>query len=387
MREQQRIKASSRIEIGLIGLALLIITYLHFRWLHAPYRYNIFLQFLYYLPVIYSAVRYGLKGGILVALAATTAYAVHLLGHNLSLDQYINHLLQIILINITGWVTGALSYRERQIAGKFRDLAQRQQLLIGELEQSHRDLARANTDLAEEIAERKVLEERVRRSERLSAMGHLAAGVAHEMRNPLGIIRATMQIMEQEQKENQSVSEFSVIIKEECDRMNAVIEEFLQFARPAEPRFESVNLAELLEDVLLFTSKYITGQGIEVKKEIPEGLQPVVADPGQIKQVLVNLIINAVEAMPGGGSLRIAASDQGECLEIRVRDTGLGIPTESWSQIFDPFYSTKPTGTGLGLSIVSRILENHSGSIRVDSKPGQGTQFIINLPKAGVNNG
>jgi two-component system, NtrC family, sensor histidine kinase HydH len=387
MQDVQKGKVSHLIEIGLIGIALLVITILHFRWLHAPYFYNMVLQFLYYLPVIYSAVRFGIRGGIIVALAASTAYAVHLLGHNLDLEMYMNHLLQIMLINLIGWVTGALSYRERQISSQYRRLSEKQTQLIAELELSHRSLAEVNNDLAQEIAERKILEERVRRSERLSAMGHLAAGVAHEMRNPLGIIRATMQIMEEEQKANPAVSEFSRVIKEECDRMNAVIAEFLQFARPAEPNFEPISLAELLDEVLLFTNKYISSQGIVVNIEIPEDLTPVMVDPGQLKQVFVNLIINAVEAMPKGGCLKISAAATPDGLEIAFKDSGMGIQKESLTQIFDPFYSTKATGTGLGLSIVCRILENHSGGIKVESKLGEGTEFIINLPRAGVENG
>jgi signal transduction histidine kinase len=217
-------------------------------------------------------------------------------------------------------------------------------------------------------------------------MGHLAAGVAHEIRNPLGIIRATMQIIENEHKDNPSIQECSVIIVEECDRMNAVIEEVLQFARPAEPRFEVVLLSDILEEVLLFTNKYISCKGIQFFDQISSDLQPLNADSGQLKQVLINLIINAVDAMPGGGSLMISAYKLDDTQQIIVEDTGSGISNESISQIFDPFYSTKPTGTGLGLSIVCRILENHGGAIRVESNLENGTKFIISLPEIGNRN-
>jgi two-component system, NtrC family, sensor histidine kinase HydH len=385
MRENVKTKLISYVELSLICLTLVVITVLHFRWLQAPHSYHSVLQFLYYLPVIHTSVRYGLKGGIIAALAATSAYALHMLGP-LTMDDFINHILQIVLINIIGWVTGILSNSEKKIAQQHQNLVIQQTELIRKLEKSHNKLAEANSNLAREIAERQVLEERVRRSERLSALGHLAAGVAHEIRNPLGIIRATMQIIENEHKDNPSIQECSVIIVEECDRMNAVIEEFLQFARPAEPKFEVVLLSDILEEVMLFTNKYISCRGIQFFNQISSDLQPLNADSGQLKQVLINLIINAVDAMPGGGSLMISAYKLDHTQQIIVEDTGSGISNESISQIFDPFYSTKPTGTGLGLSIVYRILENHGGAIRVESNLENGTKFIISLPEIGNRN-
>lgn len=365
-------------DLGLIGLALITITWLHFRWMSAPMVYHALLQFLYYLPVIYSAVRYGIRGGVLAALVASSAFAIHMVDA-CSVDELVYQLIQVVLINFIGWVAGVISQSEKKLTQRYLDLTVQQESLIQELEQSNAAVAQMNKELEHEIAERQTLEEWVRRNERLNAMGRLAAGVAHEMRNPIGIIRTTMQILEEEQKDNQSVRDCAGVIIEECDRMNSVVGEFLEFARPAEPKFEKVDLAGLIEEVMLFTSKYVSRQGIQVITDIPDDLLPVWADGGQIKQVLVNLIINAVDAMPNGGLLKIKGSQKGSIQEISVKDSGEGIPESLLSQIFEPFFSTKPKGTGLGLPIIYRILENHHGKIEVYSKPGEGTEFVITL--------
>ncbi len=374
-------KLHTVLEVGTIGAFLSLITWLHYGWANAPLSYHAVLQLLYYLPVAHAAAKHGLKGGVLAALAASAAYGIYLVtgpGQDVIYDS-----LQIVLINMIGWVTGAFANSEKRIARRYLDISLKQEELIGELEERNAAVAAAKKNLEREVAERKALEEWLRRAEGLTAMGHLAAGVAHEIRNPLSIIRATMQILEEEQGANPSVRDCSGIIKEECDRMNAVIEEFLRFARPAPPKFEPVNLADLIEDVLLLSAKYISRQGINVVKEIPAGLKPAWADPSQIKQVLINLIINAVEAMPHGGAISLAAADKGTVREIRLKDTGIGIPPDQVSQIFGPFFSTKPKGTGLGLSIVGRIMESHKGSVKVASKQGEGTEFCLTLPGAG----
>ncbi len=374
-------KLHTALEVGIIGAFLSLITWLHYRWANAPLSYHAVLQMLYYLPVAHSAAKHGLKGGVLAALAASAAYGIYFAtdsGHDIIYDS-----MQVVLINMIGWVTGALAHSEKKIARQYLDISLKQEELIGELEERNAAVAAAKKNLEREVAERKALEEWLRRSEGLTAMGHLAAGVAHEIRNPLSIIRATMQILEEEQGSNPSVRECSGIIKEECDRMNAVIEEFLRFARPAPPKFEPVRLTDVIEDVLLLTTKFISRQGIGVVKEVPARLKPAWADPSQIKQVLINLIINSVEAMPQGGTLRLTLADKGKVREIRLKDSGIGIPPDLIAQIFGPFFSTKPKGTGLGLSIVGRIMENHKGTVKVESKQGEGTEFCLTLPGAG----
>lgn len=365
-------------EIGPIALALITITWLHFRWMSAPDVYHAFLQFLYYLPVIYAAVRYGIKGAVLAGLAASSAFAVHML-YACSVDELVYQFIQVVLINFIGWVTGVISQSEKKVAQRYFDLSRKQETLIQELEQSNAAVAQANEELEREIAERKTLEDWVHRNERLNSMGRLAAGVAHEMRNPIGIIRATMQVLAEEQQNNPAVGECTDVIIEECDRMNSVVGEFLKFARPAEPKFEKVEISSLIEEVMLFTEKYISRQGIQVVKDIPPDLSAVWVDEGQIKQVFVNLIINAVDAMPNGGVLEIKARQNDSAQEISVKDSGEGISESLLTQIFEPFFSTKPKGTGLGLSSVYSILENHHGRIEVHSKPGEGTEFVISL--------
>lgn len=233
----------------------------------------------------------------------------------------------------------------------------------------------------EDVSEIKALTQQLIRADRLAAMGELTAGVAHEVRNPLGIIRASMQLVEDPRSDPQKVREAGAIIKHEIDRLDKVIKALLDFGRPSSPTLIRVNVEDVLREVVLFTSKFANRSDVQMTEEYAGDLPDVMADPNQLKQVFVNLITNAVQAMePDGGTIRVGTSASEGYVRIRLSDDGPGIPVERLSKVFDPFYSTRDEGTGLGLTIVHRIVDEHDGHIEVESTLGAGTAFTVFLP-------
>lgn len=228
----------------------------------------------------------------------------------------------------------------------------------------------------------KNLEAAVNRQERLAALGQLTAGVAHEIRNPLSIIKACAEILKENFQGQPGENGLCSDIIEEADRLSRVVTEFLTFARPSEPNRNPLNLNELLNRTLDRIELTLPSE-VCINREFDPTLPEVEADSDQIEQVLLNLIRNGVEAMSHSGSLnvRTGGPDGGDCVWIEVEDSGEGMDEEARRRAFDPFYTSKAQGTGLGLSICHRILESHGGSIQIrDSKPGVGTIFRMTLP-------
>ncbi|MCS6829687.1 MAG: GAF domain-containing protein [Armatimonadota bacterium] len=232
----------------------------------------------------------------------------------------------------------------------------------------------------EDITREVRMEMEVQRIGQLAAVGQLASTIAHELRNPLSSIRASAQHLRSEYAGNTELCEFLNIIINEVDVLNTKATEFLRFARPVEPVFQDVNLAEIIHNTVQFMRSYIEEQGIhtEVDVSVPFTIK---ADPTQLKEALRNLIINAVQAMPEGGTLSIIAEPApADAVSITVKDTGTGIPPEDIDRIFTPFYTTKAKGSGLGLANVQKIVESHSGTISVQSQVGVGTEMRMILP-------
>ncbi len=234
----------------------------------------------------------------------------------------------------------------------------------------------------EDVSEIKALTQQLIRADRLAAMGELTAGVAHEVRNPLGIIRASMQLIEDPRSDPEKVREASSIVKQEIDRLDKVIKALLDFGRPSSPTFVRADLNDVLEEVVLFTRRFASRSDVHIVEEFSRDLPAVMADPNQLKQVFVNLITNAVQAMEAGdgGTITVGTSASDGFVRIRLADDGPGIPAEQLARVFDPFFSTRDEGTGLGLTIVHRIVDEHDGHIEVESAAGKGTTFTIYLP-------
>ena len=237
------------------------------------------------------------------------------------------------------------------------------------------DLAAIAIENARLYEQMMVLEERIRRIEKLGVLGELSVGVAHEIRNPLTIIKMLVHGLRAEYEENQDMG----IIASEIDRMNGIVTRFLNYARPAESVSEEVDLNVLLDGTVQLVGHRIRRQQIEVERRYEE-LPTVQADPDQIEQVLLNLLLNALDAMPEGGMLSFTTRAVDGYVEARIRDTGPGIPEEIRDHLFQPFITTKSDGLGLGLSIVRRIVDEHHGDVRVEADDGTGTEFILTLP-------
>ncbi len=240
------------------------------------------------------------------------------------------------------------------------------------------------------------MENELRRSERLAAVGELAAGIAHEVRNPLASISGSVQMLEtglaEEDHEQRRLME---IVLREADRLDALIRDFLHYARPTPPKPEAVEIGELVDEVCeMFET--VREPATRLRCELEPGVR-VFADADQLRQLLWNLLLNAAQAMEEGGEITLAARELPQevdedgrnvkeegCarVEIAVGDTGPGIPPDVLDRIFDPFFTTKPAGSGLGLAMVHRIVEANEGSVSVDSEAGGGTRFRIRLPAA-----
>ncbi len=233
-----------------------------------------------------------------------------------------------------------------------------------------------------DITETRMMEENIKRTEQLTAMGKLASAVAHEVRNPLNAISMIAQRLGREfspQEDEEQYNELTGMIKSESARLNGIIEQFLEFARLPKLNRQSVDMDQLLDETSSLVVMQSAEHGIEIHKEYSD-LGKWVMDREQMKQVLLNLLLNGVEAMPDGGVLSIRSYVEDETLCIEVSDTGKGISEEEMHRIFDLYFTTKETGTGLGLSIVQRIVMEHGGWLDVNSEPGSGATFRIYLP-------
>jgi signal transduction histidine kinase len=223
-------------------------------------------------------------------------------------------------------------------------------------------------------------DKQIMQAEKMAAIGELAAGIAHEIRNPLGIITGSAETV-QKHEDRRIREEMVSYILEESKRIDGLISSFLEFARPKEPKLVSCDLREILEKTLLFLSPKARTLGVEIRKEIPQEPLLVSIDPDQMRQAFTNLSVNALEAMPYGGvfTVTVMENTKGKVF-IKFSDTGKGIPRELQTKVFDPFFTTKEGGTGLGLSIAHRIIHQRGGDIRVEDGGERGSTFTIALP-------
>ncbi len=221
------------------------------------------------------------------------------------------------------------------------------------------------------------LEEQVRQSEKLAAVGRLAAGVAHEVRNPLSSMRGLARFLARGMDEASREAEYLKVMVGEIDRINRVVTGLLDFARPPRPELSSVDLNDLLRHTLGLVTDDARHQGVDIIEELSENSLKALADRDQTIQAVLNVLLNGIEAMPDGGQLTVRTyTDSGQAV-ISIEDTGPGVEPEDRSQLFDPFYTTKKSGTGLGLALVARIMEAHHGRVVVGGQAGQGSVFSL----------
>lgn len=241
-----------------------------------------------------------------------------------------------------------------------------------------------NVLLFKDLTEVQALRREVARSQRLASVGRLAAGVAHEIRNPLSSIKGFATYFKERYSDQPDVQQTANIMIQEVDRLNRVVGQLLEFARPISVKKQRISLPALLKDSIKLIEDRAAAKGISVQTQHAAGVDSAWGDPDRINQILLNLYLNAIDAMETGGELKVALSTNSDDSEIyiKISDTGCGINPDHLSKIFDPYFTTKSTGTGLGLAIAHNILEALGGKITVESNPEKGTTFTVALPNS-----
>lgn len=238
-----------------------------------------------------------------------------------------------------------------------------------------------------DVTEEKVSIEEMIENERTGSIVRLAAGVAHELGNPLNSLTIHLQLMERrlaklkDQAESGSLGESIEVCRGEVQRLDGIISHFLEAVRPQKPELNELNLIELVGEVLRVQEAELADRGLDVGVEVGESLPAILGDRGQLKQVFFNVIKNAMEAMERGGRLRIVASSDDDHLYLKFFDTGQGISEADLSKVFQPYFTTKSTGHGLGMMIVNRIMREHGGQVGIESREGEGTIMTLQFPQ------
>lgn len=322
---------------------------------------------LYYIPIVFGGLWFLLKGGLGTSLLISMIYAPHVVfqwGHHPGSEpeQY----LEILLYNVIGFICGFLAQRERLQKTRYQQAAEG-------LEESYVKLRQQ----ADQILE---VEEQLRRADRLSALGELSAELAHEIRNPLGSIRGTAEILQDGIDPTDRRYEFAQILLREVNRLNGVVEDFLQFARPGRSEQGHFDPEDVLRDVFTLVQRQARKNGVAL--ELTGEAEAVGGDGEQLKQAFLNLVLNAIQAMPGGGRLSVTMQRENDQFALRFSDNGPGISAKNLERIFTPFFTTRSDGIGLGLAITQRIVRKNGGELAVSSQVGEGTTFVLRLPLA-----
>lgn len=326
-------------------------------WMH-----NV-LQHLYFAPIAAAAISFGWKGGIGAAILAALCYAPHLwMDLNLGAEplRYIgSEAMETLDFFLVGLIAGVLADRERKQKVSLQRTTTQLNAVYQELQQNF---------------------ERMKRSERLYAIGQLSAGLAHEVRNPLASIGGAAAILRKNAGSEERREEFLEIIEKECVRLNRLLTNFLGFARPSPPQYQLAEIGPILESVASLASHAVRRQSIRLLINPASDVPAIPCDPEQVKQVLLNLTINAVQAMPDGGEIVLSTRVDGARVVIEVKDQGPGVSAEDLDKIFDPFFTTKDTGTGLGLSVAHQIVSQHGGILSAKNNSDRGATFSLFLP-------
>ncbi len=342
--------------------AVVAVSLLHY---HTPTSHIVLhpiLQRAYYIPLLLMALWFGWRGGLIAAAIAALLYVPHIRGSWGANPAYTAaSYVEIGMFFVITMLTGILSDQERAQRRTIEHTARRLSEVYAQLQKSF---------------------EQLRRADRLSALGELSAGLAHEIRNPLGSIEGAVQILSRRELPEDTRQEFTDLVYREIARLKGLLTNFLEFARPAPPQMVASDVGLLLESVAKLASETATMAKVDLCIKVAGDLPPLPVDAEQIKQVLLNLVINAVQAMPSGGQVTLRASLEGDSARVEVEDEGVGIPAENLERIFDPFFTTRTNGTGLGLSIAYQIVSQHGGHIAAKRNPQRGMTFSVTLPVA-----
>ncbi len=333
---------------GIVALTLGI----HYGWILEPiFGESHFIHAIHgrlcYVPIVIAASWFGIRGGLTTATVISVLVLPYLLFNNLGAHNVASELVEIVFYYAIALLTGALVGREFSARRKQQE-----------------------TEL------------QLERSQKLSMVGQMAAGVAHEIKNPIASIKGAIDILCDQNTPDNDKAEFRDIVHRETKRIDRTLSDFLEFARPHEPKLEKTDISETVSGSLRQIEANLERAGLAIEREIVPDIF-VLADRERIHQVMLNLLLNAMEASESGGTIRVSVRSDGEDVVVQVTDNGTGIDPETLDRIFDPFFTTKSSGTGLGLSIVRNIIEKHHGSIRAEKAAGRGTSFVITLPRYG----
>ncbi len=356
--------SSRRGQLASIGIKM-ILSYLLIGYSHPidSFYYLIFL-----IPIISAATVFNFWGVMAVTAIASLAYFSFVPLLFVYWKEYVAQgQISLMLLQVSFFAIVAYVVYE-QASGK-REEMKRTEEAAARLVESNRNLRLAEASL--------------RRSERLAALGQLTAGLAHELRNPLGTIKASAEMLTRDatRARPEVMSEMTGYIVSEVDRVNGLIASFLDFAKPLQIRAVPADLRSTIEDVVRQQSDLAQRRNVELSVRIDGGPLSFTFDPDLLKLAISNLVQNAIEASASGQSVEIRVEDRDEDVILFVTDHGEGIQPQNLESIFNPFFTTKPQGTGLGLAIVSKIVDEHAGRILVFSEAGAGTTFEMTLPK------
>ena len=240
---------------------------------------------------------------------------------------------------------------------------------------------KAERMIEQRALEQRELESQLHLAERLAALGEMVAGISHEIKNPLGIVRSTAELLGEMPDASDTQKRLSGVIKEESTRLNQIVTEFLDFARPQEPNLQECQLEEIIEKNLSFIRPELEKKGIQVQENLNGRSFRLRADHDLLYRAFLNILINAIHSLQDGGTIDIKVEEDRDAYRVEIEDTGCGISKENVDKIFNPFFTTKEKGSGLGLSIVRKIIEGHRGTIDIKSVEGQGTKVQVQLPR------
>jgi len=330
---------------------------------------------IYFLPVVTAAIYFGPIGTLFWSTLASLAYCSFLIPalveYEMTPEAEGLLVLRIVFFFLVAMLVNRFVVENRRQVARYQALSQT-------LEETNRQLQRAEAD--------------ARRSERLAALGQLSAGLAHEIRNPLGVIKGSAEMLAQKLKDSQPLtSELAGYISSEVNRLNALVARFLDFARPSNLDLRPQQIPEIVDRALESVQSTSSGANVRVERHYAAGLPEVSADEQMCERVFVNLIQNAYQSMAAAGDrgervLRLSIAPESSSgrdgIGVTVEDTGPGVPPELREQIFNPFFTSKKDGVGLGLAIVAKIVDDHRGWIRLENNSAPGARFRVFLPSS-----
>lgn len=351
-----------------IGLSVVLVTLLHFLTPVDDVVWHEIYQRLYYIPIIAAALLFGLRGGLAASLFTTVVYIPHIYQHwqRAHFDYSINQYAETVIFIVVGVVMGILGDRLKKARERAERSAEQRRTAYIELEKTYTELERTFEQLLQ--------------AEKLAGLGELSAGIVHEVRNPLSSIKGAVEILEDEIAPTSPRREFATLAKKEIDRLDNLVGEFLMFARPGVISIEPNNLNDIVASIVTLIGNQADAASVAVRLDLTQDLELVSVDREQIKQVLLNLTINALQAMPDGGEICFRSFAEADHCVISIEDTGGGIDESIVSKIFDPFFTGRDGGVGLGLSVAHKIVSQHSGTLEYQ-KGRSGSNFVLKLPR------